>query len=111
MQLRVARLCLDCEELHTGSRCPRCASTSCAYLTNWLPCEERRRFRGSRAPVPQRVGRFRTFVQSIARRLRGQATRRALTTRRTDAVPELLTLDERPARHVVEPQQSSNDPI
>ena len=45
MQLRVARLCLDCEELHTESRCPRCISEHYAMLTTWLPVEERRRFR------------------------------------------------------------------
>ena len=45
MQLRVARLCLDCEELHTDNACPRCASESYAFLSNWLHVEERRRWR------------------------------------------------------------------
>jgi hypothetical protein len=45
MQLRVARLCLDCEELHTDNTCPRCASESYAFLSNWLHVEERRRWR------------------------------------------------------------------
>jgi hypothetical protein len=45
MQLRVARLCLDCEELHMDNACPRCASESYAFLTAWLPSEERRRWR------------------------------------------------------------------
>ena len=45
MQLRVARLCLDCEELHIADSCPVCASKSYAFLTNWLPSEERRRWR------------------------------------------------------------------
>ena len=48
MQLRVARLCIDCEELHNADRCPLCASESYAFLASWLPSEERRRFR--RAP-------------------------------------------------------------
>ena len=39
MQLRVARLCLDCEELHTESSCPVCASDRYAFLSNWLPVE------------------------------------------------------------------------
>ncbi len=45
MQLRVARLCLDCEELHTDNSCPRCASESYAFLSTWLQVEERRRWR------------------------------------------------------------------
>jgi hypothetical protein len=49
MQLRVARLCLDCEELHVGDSCPICASERYAFLATWLPVEERRRWR--RAPV------------------------------------------------------------
>jgi hypothetical protein len=42
MQLREARLCLDCEELHTDPQCPICASESFAFLTRWVPAEERR---------------------------------------------------------------------
>jgi hypothetical protein len=45
MQLRVARLCLDCEELHVDNNCPRCASERYAFLSRWLPSEERRRWR------------------------------------------------------------------
>lgn len=53
MQLRVARLCLDCEELHGDNSCPRCASESYAFLTSWLPSEERRRWRRP-APILKR---------------------------------------------------------
>ena len=45
MQLRAARLCLDCEELHVEDTCPVCASDRFAYLSAWLPSEERRRWR------------------------------------------------------------------
>ena len=58
MQLRVARLCLDCEELHDGRQCPVCASESFTYLTRWVPAPERReRPRAAppaAAPQPQR---------------------------------------------------------
>ena len=37
MQLRVARLCLDCEEVHDEYRCPICASEVFAFLTRWVP--------------------------------------------------------------------------
>jgi len=42
MQLRLARLCLDCEEIHEAQQCPTCASETFAYLTRWVPAPERR---------------------------------------------------------------------
>jgi hypothetical protein len=42
MQLRRARLCLDCEEIHDAQQCPVCASESFAFLTRWVPAPERR---------------------------------------------------------------------
>ena len=41
MQLRIARVCLDCEEVHESKECPVCASESYAYLTRWVPANER----------------------------------------------------------------------
>jgi hypothetical protein len=42
MQLRTARVCLDCEEVHDAQQCPICASETFAYLTRWVPAPERR---------------------------------------------------------------------
>jgi hypothetical protein len=42
MQLRVARLCLDCEEVHDALMCPVCASETFTYLTRWIPAPDRR---------------------------------------------------------------------
>ena len=42
MQLRTARLCLDCAELHEAQQCPACASESFSYITRWVPAPERR---------------------------------------------------------------------
>ena len=42
MQLHVARLCLDCQEVHDAPRCPRCTSESFALLSRWVPAPERR---------------------------------------------------------------------
>jgi hypothetical protein len=42
MQLRTARLCLDCEEIHESQQCPVCLSEAVVYLTRWIPAEERR---------------------------------------------------------------------
>lgn len=58
MQLRVTRLCLDCEELHDAQQCPVCASDTFAYLSRWVPSPERRlHTRPTRAPIlsPPRV--------------------------------------------------------
>jgi hypothetical protein len=60
MQLRNARLCLNCEEIHTSGHCPVCASESFAYVSRWIPPEERRREKGSvkaAAPPPSQGGR------------------------------------------------------
>ena len=42
MQLRVARLCLDCEEIHAARTCPRCTSETFALISRWVPSPERR---------------------------------------------------------------------
>jgi predicted nucleic acid-binding Zn-ribbon protein len=42
MQLHVARLCLDCNEVHDSQRCPVCGSEAFAYLSRWVPAPERR---------------------------------------------------------------------
>ena len=43
MQLRRARVCLDCEEVHEAQSCPVCASEAFAYLRTWVQVEERRK--------------------------------------------------------------------
>ena len=47
MQLRVARVCLDCEEIHDAQECPVCASEAFAFLSRWVPAPERRSARRS----------------------------------------------------------------
>jgi hypothetical protein len=42
MQLHMARLCLDCQEVHEAGACPICGSESFAYITRWIPAPERR---------------------------------------------------------------------
>jgi len=49
MQLRNARLCLDCEEVHDAEQCPVCASESFAFMTRWVAAPERR----ERVRLPQ----------------------------------------------------------
>jgi len=52
VQLRVARVCLDCEEIHDLQQCPVCASETFAYLSRWVPAPERRKGRES-APADE----------------------------------------------------------
>lgn len=52
MQLRNARLCLDCEEVHESQQCPLCASESFVFITRWVPAPERRQKPRSLAPPP-----------------------------------------------------------
>ena len=58
MQLRVARLCLDCDEIHDRQQCPICASESFAYLSRWVSTPDRpiAARRPSPAAEPQPAG-------------------------------------------------------
>ena len=42
MQLHVARLCLDCQEIHAAARCPSCSSETFVPVSRWIPPQERR---------------------------------------------------------------------
>jgi hypothetical protein len=53
MQLHVARLCLDCQEVHDSQTCPICSSESFAYISRWIPAPERRMTPRPAEPAPQ----------------------------------------------------------
>jgi predicted nucleic acid-binding Zn-ribbon protein len=53
MQLHVARLCLDCQEIHDSQTCPICSSESFAYISRWIPAPERRVTPRAAEPGPQ----------------------------------------------------------
>jgi hypothetical protein len=42
MQLYAARLCLDCQEIHSAPACPVCTSESFAPVSQWIPAQDRR---------------------------------------------------------------------
>ncbi len=92
MQLRVARLCLDCEELHAENSCPVCASERFAFLSTWLQVEERRKWpRGKRTPVAPEDG-VTHVARKVSKWLRGDQTPDAPAgpaTRRSDHVTHL----------------------
>ena len=71
MQLRVARFCLDCEELHTDNSCPRCASESYVFLSSWLKVDERRRWKRS-APPAGDGQRGSSITDTLSRWVKGQ---------------------------------------
>lgn len=50
MQLHVARLCMDCDEVHDAQMCPVCGSETFAYISRWIPAPERRQ--KTRQPEP-----------------------------------------------------------
>jgi hypothetical protein len=50
MQLRDARLCLDCEEVHDVTICPVCGSESFTYISRWVPLPD-----GDRPKRPERT--------------------------------------------------------
>ena len=53
MQLRLARLCLDCEEIHDAQQCPVCASEMFASISRWVPAPERRGQPRTTQPTPR----------------------------------------------------------
>ena len=65
MQLRTARLCLDCEEVHDAQQCPVCASESFAFMTRWVPAPERREQpRRQEPPRPVELQAYRTLLDA-----------------------------------------------
>jgi len=78
MQLRVARLCLDCEEVHDDYRCPVCASDQFTYLTRWVPAPERRQQRRPAPAPPQELDVYRRLVHGEPEPRKGRFLTRAL---------------------------------
>lgn len=65
MQLRNARLCLDCEEVHDAPQCPVCASESFVFVTRWVPAPERReRPRVVEPSRPEELQAYRTLLDA-----------------------------------------------
>ena len=64
MQLRSARLCLDCDEVHDAQQCPSCASESFAFMTRWVPVPDRSQKRPPpvEASSPEALGAYREML-------------------------------------------------
>ena len=78
MQLRNARLCLDCDEIHEEPKCPICASESFAFLKRWVPASERRS--RPRPPTPEADGTHRETVNTYKSLLAASQEEGRLTT-------------------------------
>jgi hypothetical protein len=75
MQLRIARLCHDCEEVHADQQCPVCASETFTFITRWVPVPERRaRPRPTTSPE---ADLYRQITQPDTRRRNAQWLKRA----------------------------------
>src|SRR3954462_10334806 len=67
MQLRVARLCLDCEDVHQEEVCPVCGSESFAFMTRWVPAPERRQ-KPREVATPEAVEAYKRLLAPEPRR-------------------------------------------
>ena len=65
MQLRTARLCLDCDEVHDMQQCPSCASETFAFITRWVPVPERqpKRVQPPEVQSPEALSAYRDMLQ------------------------------------------------
>ena len=64
MQLRDARLCLDCEEVHDAQQCPLCASERFSFITRWVSLSDgEARTREETSP---RAETFRQLIDAAA---------------------------------------------
>jgi len=71
MHLSVARLCLDCQEIHDQDRCPVCTSEAFGFMTRWLKVDEgqsQKAIAPQRATQSSKIETYRQILQPPARR-------------------------------------------
>jgi len=78
MKLDVARLCLDCEDVHELQHCPSCGSEAFAFLTRWIEpaAELRPEGRRSRPRTPEPKTASSEQVEAYRQLLDGERPRR-----------------------------------
>ena len=72
MHLSVARLCLDCQEIHADDRCPVCTSEAFGFITRWvkLDAAPRSYSRKDRDAASSKVDDYRQILNPAPERSR-----------------------------------------
>ncbi len=76
MHLSVARLCLDCQEIHDKDRCPLCTSDAFGFITRWVKPDATPGHTPRQSPPPitsSKVDSYRQIVGAMPRRSRTQS--------------------------------------
>ena len=77
MHLSVARLCLDCQEIHDADRCPVCTSEAFGFITRWVTVDPAPRHIPSKNKRAD-ASRIDGYRQILNPQLRGSRTARWL---------------------------------
>ena len=81
MRLDDARLCLDCEEIHSDQECPSCGSEAFAFLTRWVkpapPAEGGTESEAPSSPRPARSAPSAENLDAWRRIVEGKPAQRA----------------------------------
>lgn len=75
MHLSVARLCLDCQEIHDKDRCPLCTSDAFGFITRWVKADATPAYTSrdtKRAASSSKIDSYRQIVGSTPRRSRAE---------------------------------------
>ncbi|MEP7119108.1 MAG: hypothetical protein ABI880_16090 [Acidobacteriota bacterium] len=78
MQLRTARLCLDCDEVHDEYRCPVCASDQFTYMSRWVPAPDRLARPRPAPPPPPEAEVYRQLVRGTTQPRKARSFTKAL---------------------------------
>ena len=70
MHLSVARLCLDCQEIHSDDRCPVCTSEAFGFITRWVKVDAQSRSvpKDEAAANAARVDNYRQILNPAPKR-------------------------------------------
>ena len=78
MHLSVARLCLDCQEIHDDDRCPVCTSEAFGFITRWVKVDAPPRQLSRNEPHAADATRIEGYRQILNPRTKRSTTARWL---------------------------------
>ena len=76
MELRNARLCLDCEEVHDQPRCPICGSETFSFISRWIPVATAQR--PPRKTSSQEADVYKQLINGEPEQVRGRLLKRGM---------------------------------